>query len=176
GLLAPDLQNIFKALFEKPVRPEQLVQSLWEDFNGKPAGESGGVAGVRQTRPCEILLVEDVEINRMVATHMLGELGHCVFEATNGQEALDMLEKRSFDLVFMDIQMPIMDGVTATRKLREAERQNPARPRAAIVAMTANALKGDKDKYLEAGMDDYVSKPFQIDSLIEVIARNVGRE
>ena len=120
--------------------------------------------------PCDILLVEDVPLNRMVARHMLRELGHIVTEVENGKEALEAASAHSFDLVFMDIQMPIMDGISATRAIREYEAKN-GRKNTAIVAMTANALNGDKEKYLAEGMDDFIPKPLRLEELHAVIAR-----
>ena len=119
----------------------------------------------------KILLVEDMEMNQVVATRMLLDLGHSVKIAFNGQQALEILEQEKFDIVFMDIQMPVMDGEQATKKIREMEAANPEHPHQIIVAMTAHALQGDKEKYLASGVDDYLSKPVLLDDLVKIIDR-----
>ena len=96
-------------------------------------------------------------------------MGHRVKAVTTGEEALKALEKEKFDLVLMDIQMPKMDGLTATRKIREKEKKT--KKHLPIIAMTAHALKGDREKCLAAGMDDYIAKPLKVEKLEEVISR-----
>jgi two-component system sensor histidine kinase/response regulator len=118
-------------------------------------------------QPMDILLVEDNLINQKLATALLSKWGHHVAIAQNGQLALEMLASTSFDLVLMDMMMPVMDGVEATRQYRAHEKGR----RTPIVAMTANAMLGDRDRCLEAGMDDYISKPFEIAELQSLIAR-----
>jgi CheY-like chemotaxis protein len=105
----------------------------------------------------------------MTATTMLQKLGHSVVVANHGREALDKLDREDFDIVFMDVQMPEMDGMTATRLIREREQTDGTH--IPIVAMTAHAMKGDKDKCLQAGMDDYVSKPVRRKELAAVLQR-----
>jgi len=117
-----------------------------------PSGESDG------KRHAHILLVEDNEVNQMVAVGILETLGHQVEVANNGAEAIRALEATDYDLVFMDLQMPVMDGVDATAAIR-AGQGKVRNPRIPIIAMTANAMRGDRERCLEAGMDDYVSKP-----------------
>ncbi len=119
-----------------------------------------------------VLLVEDIPINMQVARHMLTSIGCRVVEATNGQEALDMIEEHRLDLVLMDCQMPIMDGYSATRKQRAREAGNGSN-RIPIIALTANALAEDRQKCLDAGMDDFVSKPFSRNDLVNVLQRRV---
>ncbi|WNJ20873.1 PAS domain S-box protein [Pontibacter sp. G13] len=106
-----------------------------------------------------ILVVEDNLVNQKVITRMLGKLDYVPEVAANGLEALDALRMRSFDLIFMDMQMPEMDGLTATRKIRELMPDPSSAP--VIIAMTANAMKGDREACLEAGMNDYLSKPIK---------------
>jgi signal transduction histidine kinase/CheY-like chemotaxis protein len=121
-----------------------------------------------------ILLAEDMPMNRFVASRMLNNLGHTVTIAGNGQEALDILAEKRFDIVFMDIQMPVMDGTRAVAEIRAAEAARGGGGRLPVVAMTAHALKGDKEKYLNAGMDAYLSKPVlqsELAAVIEDIAR-----
>ncbi len=112
-----------------------------------------------------ILLVEDNEMNRLVATTVLGNYGAKVSEACDGAQALDMLKREPFDLVLMDIQMPVMDGWEATRRIRCE--MGSALP---VIALTANAIKGENEKCMSAGMNDYVSKPFEEDTLVRKIA------
>ena len=116
-----------------------------------------------------VLLVEDIPTNMKVARHMLTRLGCRVIEATNGQEALDAMELQQFDVVFMDCQMPVMDGYSAATKqrIREADTDDHA----IIIALTANALAEDRQRCIDAGMDDFISKPFSRDTLVETMAR-----
>src|SRR4030095_12683630 len=95
--------------------------------------------------------------------------GHSVSIASNGQEALDALAREPFDVVLMDIQMPVLDGVEACRIIRAAERENG--PRQRIVAMTAHAMAGDREAYIGAGMDDYVAKPVERAALFAAVER-----
>lgn len=117
-----------------------------------------------------VLLVEDNAVNRMVAQRMLGGTGLSISTAENGEQALVMLETEVFDCVLMDIQMPVLDGLEATRQLRQRERAT-GRRRTPVVALTANALAGERERCLAAGMDDYLSKPFQRRTLLHVVAR-----
>ena len=121
-----------------------------------------------------ILVAEDNLINQTVILHTLTNLGHNTTIAQNGKEALLALEAGVFDFVFMDVQMPEMDGLTATRKIREGEQKSQRH--IPIVAMTAHAIKGDKESCLAAGMDDYVSKPASSDQLRDVIAKVSRRQ
>jgi len=116
-----------------------------------------------------ILLAEDNSVNRMVATELLESCGCTVTPAGNGIEALELIKQRSFDVVFMDCQMPEMDGYEATEKFREYEIKRLLK-RTPIIAFTANAMEGDKDKCLSAGMDDYISKPVNQEELEDMLA------
>ena len=133
-------------------------QPIKPDDNGRP----------KQEESLSILLAEDNPINEIVAQMMLKRLGCRADIATNGLEALNLLEKKRYDLIFMDIQMPQMDGLQATRIIRE-KMQPTDRP--CIIAMTAYALDGDREACLKAGMDDYISKPIQIKELENVLQR-----
>jgi CheY-like chemotaxis protein len=101
-------------------------------------------------------------------------MGHAVVLANHGKEALELLEKNSFDMVLMDVQMPEMDGFTATRAIREQEKTTGQH--LTIIAMTARAMKGDRESCLTSGMDDYISKPVHRKELNEVIMRNLPRK
>ena len=110
-----------------------------------------------------ILLVDDSPVNREVATGLLEMFGHHVEVATNGREALEMLEKNRFDTVLMDLERPDMDGMTATRELRSRSDTTP------IIAMTAHAIAACRDGCLEAGMDGYLTKPIQPAELMQTL-------
>jgi signal transduction histidine kinase/DNA-binding response OmpR family regulator len=136
----------------KPVRPSDLLQAVAEglgDRDEEPSPEPLPVAERRR----RILVVDDGELNREVARHLLEQRGHEVTLVKSGREALDALARGSFDVVLMDVQMPEMDGVETTRLIRERGLEVP------VVAVTAHAMKGDRERFLAAGMDGYVSKP-----------------
>lgn len=120
-----------------------------------------------------ILLAEDNPINQKVALINLHKIGHEVDIAVNGIEALNLFRKKKYDLILMDVQMPEMDGIEATFRIREDERRTGTHT--AIIAMTANTLESDRDVCFEAGMDDFITKPFKTDQLSEVIARCLKR-
>ncbi|MDC7683549.1 response regulator [Asticcacaulis sp. BYS171W] len=111
-----------------------------------------------------ILLVEDNPANRLVAGILLERLGYAYDAAEDGEEAVKAFETGAYDIILMDLQMPVMDGYEATRRIRQYERVSRNRP-VKIVALTAHALSGDRDACLAAGMDDYMSKPFKPDEL-----------
>jgi CheY-like chemotaxis protein len=119
-------------------------------------------------RSLQVLLVEDNPVNQKVATRILQKRGHEVVLAVNGKEALATLEERLFDLVLMDVQMPEMDGLQATAAIRRSEQGTNRR--LPIVALTAEAMVGDRERCIEAGMDGYVTKPFHSDVLFEAMA------
>ncbi|MFO7597795.1 MAG: response regulator, partial [Desulfocurvibacter africanus] len=134
-----------------------------------PEPPQSGVAKA-QARPLKILLAEDNEINRFMAVALLKERGHEVVTAGNGRKALEVLAREPFDLVIMDVQMPEMDGEDATRRIRAGEVPG-ADPRIPIVALTAYAIQGDRQRFLAAGMDDYLSKPIDLKELDRVLQR-----
>ena len=119
-----------------------------------------------------ILLAEDNRVNQIVATRIAEKMGHSVVVAGNGQIALQLLATQPFDLVLMDVQMPEMDGLTAVAKIRESEQSTSFH--LPIIAMTAHAMKGDRERCIAAGMDGYVSKPISGQLLEEAIASVIG--
>ena len=129
------------------------------------------------TRALKILLAEDNKMNQKVAKNMLKKMGHIATCVNNGREAVEAYKNEEFDLILMDGQMPVMDGLEATEAIREAEEQfkiqNPESKikRLPIIAVTANAMKGDRENFLAAGMDDYISKPLKRKGLEETIGR-----
>jgi len=118
-----------------------------------------------------ILVAEDVELNQYLARHIMESWGFDVDIAHNGREAVEMVQRNNYDLVLMDIQMPEMDGMEATRQIRKL--QDVFKASIPVVALTANALKGDSEKYIAAGMNDYLSKPFDEPQLFMVISQNL---
>jgi CheY-like chemotaxis protein len=124
-----------------------------------PRCESGGVL--------TILLAEDNEVNQVMATLLLETKGHIVVLAETGRQALEAMEQRTFDLILMDVQMPEMDGLEATRAIRQREKGSGRH--VPIIAVTANAMTGDREQCLQAGMDDYVAKPLAGKTLFDVI-------
>lgn len=118
-----------------------------------------------------ILLAEDKVVNQKVITLMLNGLGHTVTHAIHGEKALELFEKDKFDLILMDIQMPVMDGITATKKLREMHESLPP-----VVGLSANAFEGDKEKYMQLGLDDYITKPIKSEDFKELINRIILRK
>jgi len=116
-----------------------------------------------------VLLVEDNAVNRKLATALLEKHGYSAATAQNGKEALEILEGERFDLILMDVQMPVMDGLEATRLIRAKERATGGH--IPIVALTAHAMKGDRERCLAAGADDYVAKPIRIADVIAAMGR-----
>jgi len=167
------------AYFPKPVAEKELQRALATIVGSahgvQPAAGAGGEAVPplltrhvlrQQEATLDVLLVEDNAINQKVATHLLGKWGYRVTVANNGQEALDRLDSTRFDVVLMDMQMPVMGGIEATQIIRRREVERGL-PRLRIVAMTANALEADRDACRAAGMDDYIAKPFKAAELAE---------
>jgi CheY-like chemotaxis protein len=118
--------------------------------------------------PIRILVAEDNLVNQTVIEGILEKMGYSITLAADGNETLAELRKQDYDLIFMDIQMPEMDGLTATGIIRETIEEDR---RPIIIAMTANAMSGVREQYLEAGMDDYISKPFQLKDLEDAITK-----
>ena len=175
------------AFVEKPVRPSQLMDVLatvWKarrpagavapDFEPKPKT----IRSLKRRRlsletpllsfsPARILLAEDNPVNQIVAREMLTSVGCRVDVASDGKEVLEMLEIFPYDAVFMDCQMPEMDGYEATRAIRQKEGED----RIPIIAMTANAMLGDRERCFEAGMDDYIAKPAKLEEVVNKLQR-----
>jgi signal transduction histidine kinase/CheY-like chemotaxis protein len=156
----------------KPVNPKELWAAIGSVVRG--THESAGLRRVappqqprNDGRKLRILLAEDNQVNQKVATALLAKQGHSVVVANDGREALSALAREGFDLVLMDVQMPGMGGFEATAAIREQEKNTGAH--LPIIAMTAHAMKGDREKCLEAGMDGYVSKPINSAALLEAI-------
>jgi CheY-like chemotaxis protein len=123
--------------------------------------------------PLRILLAEDNVVNQKLALRLLTQMGYRADVASNGLEAVESVQRQAYDVVLMDVQMPEMDGLDATRRIC-AQAARGERPR--IVAMTANAMQGDREMCLAAGMDDYITKPIRVDQLVDALMRVPARE
>ena len=158
----------------KPVTNSLLFDAIMEAF-GKHGGRKSRpikygvekISEIGNIRGARVLLAEDNEINQQVATELLEKAGLRVTIANNGKEAIKAIEGSEFDLVLMDVQMPEMDGLEATGYIRE----NPRFSNLPIVAMTAQAMTGDREKCIEAGMDDYVTKPIDVNDLFSALVK-----
>jgi CheY-like chemotaxis protein len=173
------------ATLYKPIKPEQLHTRL-EDLvgiNGRGVEEELEAALRAEARaearpaPMHVLVAEDNVVNQKVALRMLERLGIRGDVAANGQEALDALRRQPYDLVLMDVQMPELDGLEATRRLRAwPDTAFAAGVAPYVVALTANAMRGDRERCLEAGADDYLSKPVSVQDLSDaLVAAEAGR-
>ncbi len=157
----------------KPVKQSELFDAIALALGiSSPADAeevAAAVAPSRSARSLQILLAEDSLVNQKLAVGLLEKYGHTVDVVGDGRAALAAVESQCYDLVLMDIQMPEMDGLEATRAIRAREGQRGGH--LPIVAMTAHAMKGDRERCLEAGMDSYVAKPIRAKELFDTIAR-----
>jgi CheY-like chemotaxis protein len=169
----------FAVALSKPIVQGKLLECVAQlcgvDVAAAPLPATSGAAAapahLRDIGPLRILVVEDNQVNQLLATVLLTKAGHRIDIAANGLEALDAVSSRPYDLILMDVQMPEMDGIEATRRIRAmagAARNIP------IIAMTANAMKGDRERLLTVGMNDYVSKPIDKGQLFLAIASCMG--
>ncbi|UQZ90387.1 hypothetical protein C4J81_14700 [Deltaproteobacteria bacterium Smac51] len=171
----------FSANLMKPVRPEELMRAmamalgLWERFGSPDLNVDHEAKVLPQTSSCRlrVLLTEDMEMNQVVAVRQLTALGHEVTVAGDGAQALAEIRDQRFDMIFMDIQMPVMDGLETTSHIRAMERER-GWPRTPIISMTAHALKGDREKYLSLGLDGYLSKPILINEMAALIEEMIS--
>ncbi|HET7813225.1 MAG TPA: response regulator, partial [Candidatus Baltobacteraceae bacterium] len=161
----------FSSYLKKPVLQSQLFDSIANTSPAYPAQDSQNASG-NIVKNLRILLVEDNAVNRDVALRQLQKLGYAADEAVNGREAVERAQREAYDVILMDSQMPVMDGLEATRAIRKAEARTGRRSR--IVAMTANALAEDRAACFAAGMDDYLSKPVTLSALGEALTRAQG--
>ncbi len=173
-------EDLFRATLTKPLHQSQLFDCL---MNLLAAGTAHLPArakvkptmdpGMAQRHPLRILLAEDNVVNQKLALRLLQQMGYRADLASNGLEAIESVERQTYDVILMDVQMPEMDGLEASRWI--SQRWTPEkRPR--IVAMTANAMQGDREECLAAGMDDYVTKPIRVDQLVEALINAKARK
>ena len=160
------------AALSKPLRQDRLLGAFLDAVGERKGADivapPASMERLAERLPLRILLVEDNRVNQKVALRLLERLGYGADVAANGQECLENLKRQHYDLLLMDMQMPIMDGLEATRRIRS---HFPGDQQPRIVAMTANAMQGDRERCLDAGMDDYISKPVKWESLVEAIGR-----
>jgi PAS domain S-box-containing protein len=167
----------FAAFLTKPIKASQLYDTIAAVVGAKTAGPQEAREREQDAEPAaraqlRVLLTEDNAVNQQLALRLLEKLGYRAEVAVNGLDALEALRRRPFDVVLMDVEMPEMDGLEAARCIHR-EWPGPERPR--IIAMTANAMQGDREICLAAGMDDYVSKPIHLDELGEALDRCTRR-
>ncbi|MCU0453220.1 MAG: PAS domain S-box protein [Bacteroidetes bacterium] len=174
GALTDDPEGLFDAIVAKPVRELDLLDHVADTIAGRPVSER------RERRkaleeplladqlPLQILVAEDNEINQKLIAHLLKKLGYTPAIVSDGSEAVDATVRGAFDLVLMDVNMPVMDGLDATR---EIQRRIPAGQAPTILALTAGVLKEDQDRCAEAGMSDFLTKPIHLDELRAAIER-----
>lgn len=172
GAKEPGLE-LFAVRLTKPAKPAQLFEALAMLFKPGPAEQRAlsehpfmASANVRTER---LLLAEDNAVNQKVAFLMLGKLGFRADVAANGLEVLEAVKRQPYDIILMDVQMPEMDGLVASQRLREQDSDPRTRPW--IIALTANAMQGDREACLAAGMDDYISKPIKTEELAAALDR-----
>jgi CheY-like chemotaxis protein len=169
----------FAATLVKPLRQSQLFDTLVTLLGGHEAPRTAQPttkpridAGMATRHPLRILLAEDNVVNQKLALRLLQQMGYRADLASNGIEAIECVERQTYDVVLMDVQMPEMDGLEASRRI-VATWPSDRRPR--IVAMTANAMQGDRDMCLAAGMDDYITKPIRVERLVEALVSAQAR-
>jgi CheY-like chemotaxis protein len=174
------VDGLFAATLGKPIHQSQLFDTLAtllaHDEVRKPAAAAPKPAldaGMATRHPLRILLAEDNVVNQKLAMRLLQQMGYRADLASNGIEAIECVERQTYDVVLMDVQMPEMDGLEASRRITA---RWPATQRPRIVAMTANAMQGDRDMCIAAGMDDYVTKPIRVDALVAALSQVPSRE
>ncbi len=172
GQPARDEPGLFAACLTKPAKPSQLFDAIAKIFGGIEA--SAAPAALAAVEPqalhaTHILLAEDNSVNQKVALHMLAKLGYRADLAGNGLEVLEAVKRQQYEIILMDVQMPEMDGLAATRAIRAA--QAPGSPGPWIIALTANAMEGDREQCLAAGMNDYLGKPMKSGDLAAAFVR-----
>lgn len=163
----------------KPLRQSQLFDTLAGLLSREEAPKPAAPAkpkideGMAMKHPLRILLAEDNVVNQKLAIRLLQQRGYRADLASNGVEAIECVSRQVYDLVLMDVQMPEMDGMEASRRIT-ARWAAGKRPR--IVAMTANAMQGDREACLAAGMDDYITKPIRVEQLVEALTTTPQRK
>ncbi|MCB9422268.1 MAG: response regulator [Ardenticatenaceae bacterium] len=170
----PEFSGQASAFLPKPIKPSLLFQMLSDNFvvgepqKSPPKVPTQLLRPMGDEMPLRILVAEDNRINQKIIQQILGKLGYQIDLVSNGVEAVVAVNQQAYDVVFMDIQMPEMDGLEATKQIRQ---QVSALSQPQIVALTANALVGDRERYLASGMDEYISKPVQIEELTAILQR-----
>jgi len=160
----------------KPFTPSELLDAVLLALGQSIETAAAALPAAREasTRRLHVLVAEDNAVNQRVIVRLLEKMGHIPIVAYNGQEAVDTYESRPFDVVLMDVQMPVMDGLTATKTIRDSEARHPGRRRIPIMALTAYAMRGDRERCLAAGMDEYLTKPVKPEELLAALNRLVA--
>ena len=164
-------ENNIDVLIYKPVKQSSLYNAIQKAFSRRPVKSTRStkvkIGMIADADKYKVLLVEDNLINQKVAYRIFQTLGFDIEVAENGKKALEFVLRKKYDIIFMDYQMPVMNGIEATQTIRKWKIDTP------IIALTANAMKGDKEKFLEAGMTDYISKPFKSGELLEILNKHL---
>jgi CheY-like chemotaxis protein/HPt (histidine-containing phosphotransfer) domain-containing protein len=159
----------------KPFTPSELLNAVLLALGQsvEPTTPLSRASREASTKRLHVLVAEDNAVNQRVIVRLLEKMGHIPILAYNGQEAVEAYESRPFDVVLMDVQMPVMDGLAATQAIRQSEARNPGRRRLPIMALTAYAMRGDRERCLAAGMDEYLTKPVKPEELAAALNRLV---
>jgi CheY-like chemotaxis protein len=171
---AGDTENLFAAYISKPLKQSQLFDTLVGIFMGTKTEKPALPERVKldpelaARHPLRILLAEDNVINQKLVLRLLAQMGYSADVALNGVEVIASIARQTYDVVLMDVQMPEMDGLEATRQI--IIRWNDNRPR--IIGLTANAMQGDREMCLAAGMDDYIAKPIRVNELVQALEKS----
>jgi len=170
--------ELFAAVLNKPAKQQQLsrvIQSTLRPQQGAavvaveaPKSEKVLSQDFAEKHPLRILIAEDNQVNQKLAVRVLNKLGYTKIDiAQNGNEVIDSLSKDSYEIILMDVQMPELDGIEATKRIRSSMKDKSP----VIIAMTANAMQGDREMCLQAGMDDYISKPIKLETLVSILEK-----
>ncbi len=165
---------LFSAVIEKPLKHHIVIGSTLSllTYKGKEVAAADQNSKQKlsvdfaQNYPLNILIAEDDKMNQKLVTKVLNKLGYEPKVCENGKDVLEEVSNKNYDLILMDVQMPEMDGLEATRMIRICLTEQPI-----IIAMTANTLQGDREECLKAGMDDYIGKPVRLDGLVNLIEK-----
>jgi CheY-like chemotaxis protein len=166
--------GLFNSILTKPVKQHLLSEHIFNALKRRgamtkqeqPVVVQQLPAGLSGKYPLQILVAEDNPVNQILILHILHKLGYDPDAVVNGEEVLKLLQQKSYDIILMDVQMPEIDGLEATRIIRHRLVKQPV-----IIALTANAMQGDQDECLQAGMDDYLSKPVRLDEVVAMLEK-----
>lgn len=166
--------EIFSSVIDKPLKSHFIAEQMLSLLSqkGKDTASSDQISKQKlsvdfaKLYPLNILIAEDDKMNQKLVTKVLNKLGYNPQIAENGKDVLEIVSNKTYDLILMDVQMPEMDGLEATRMIRVCLTEQPI-----IIAMTANTLQGDREECLKAGMDDYIGKPVRLDGLVGIIEK-----
>ena len=162
--------GIFSAVISKPVRQQDLFDTILNELRHKDKSENGSSNGIpdnfSEKYPLHILVAEDNPVNQKWIKKILSKIGYECEIAENGKVVLEIVGHEHFDLIFMDVQMPEMDGLEASRMIRVCLETQPV-----IIAMTANVMQGDRKECIQSGMNDYISKPVELNVLLKILEK-----